>query len=276
MVEIQEEAKVAQSETIVPAAPSDKATSETQSDKTPELAPLPEEAKTKRTRIKKVAETTETATEKKEEQPKAAEAPKPKFDFKIFGRWSADVQVVDLGLKPYLNLTAYYVPYTAGRTVEKQFWKSKKSIVERLMARLMVSGHKGKKHYWTSNVNTGKITTQYKIIKKTFELIEQRTKKNPIEVLVRAFEVGSPKEGIATIEYGGVRYPKSADLAPQRRVDLALRWMTQGSFIASRKGKKAIWEALADEIMGTAAGDQSKSNCLAKKLEIERQAGASR
>jgi small subunit ribosomal protein S7 len=242
-----------------------------------------EETKPKRVRVKKGQETkpegietkpeiqTPVKTEVKQEVPQ-----KPKFDFKVFGRWSMDIQVFDQGLKPYLNLTGYYVPYTAGRTIEKQFWKSKKSIVERLMAKLMVTGHKGKKHLWTSNYNTGKTPTQYKIIKKTFEIIEQRTKKNPIEVLVRALEVGSPKEGIATIEYGGVRYPKAADLAPQRRIDLALRWMTQGAFTSSHKGKKHIWDALADELVGTASGDPQKSHCLAKKLELERQAGASR
>ena len=201
---------------------------------------------------------------------------KSKFNFKLFGKWPWDVQVLDLGLKPYINLTPFYVPYSAGRAIKKQFWKSKKSIVERLMLKLMVTGHKAKKHYWTSGVQPGKLSTQYGLVKKTFEIIEQKTKKNPIEVFVRAIETGSPAEGIATIEYGGVRYHKAADLAPQRRVDLVLRWMTQGAFAGSRKNKRHVWEALADEIIGTANNDQVKSNSLAKKLELERQAAANR
>ena len=76
------------------------------------------------------------------------------------------------------------------------------------MNKMMVSGHRGKKHVRTSHHQTGKSAKIYKLTKEAFEIIEKRTNKNPVEVLVRAIEKGSPKEGIATIEYGGVRYPK--------------------------------------------------------------------
>ncbi|MFH0869037.1 MAG: hypothetical protein V1839_02315 [archaeon] len=216
----------------------------------------------------------------KKESPKPKEVikveKKHKFNFKIFGRWSTDFPIMDQGLKPYLNIAPYYMPFSAGRSIKKQFWKSKKSIIERLMGKLLVPGHKGKKHVFTSGVQGGKTATVYKIIKKTFEIVETKTKKNPVEVFVRALEVGSPREGVATIEYGGVRYPKAADLAPQRRIDLALRWMTQGAFMSSRKNKKHIWDALAEEIIVTANNDVSKSMCITKRLELERQASASR
>ena len=207
--------------------------------------------------------------------PKVEPFPNYRQNIKLFGRWSPIVEVKDQGLKPYINLNPVLVPYTAGRTIKKQFWKSKKSIVERLAAKLMIAGHKGKKHYWTSNINTGKIATQYRLIIQTFDAIEKKTKKNPLEVLVRALEQGTPREGVATIEYGGVRYPKAADMAPQRRIDLALRWIVQSAFMSSRKHKKMMFDALADEIIATAAGD-AKSSCITKKTELERQAAASR
>jgi len=200
---------------------------------------------------------------------------KPKLDLKLFGRWSTDIDVIDISLRPYMNLSPMHVAYSAGRNIKKQFWKSKKSIVERLFGKLMIPGHKGKKHYWTSGPATGQINTQYRIVKKTFEIIESKTKKNPVEVFIRAIEKGSPTEGIASIEYGGVRYHKAADLSPQRRIDLALRWMTQGAFQKSRKNKRKVWEALADEIMLAAQGD-AKSNTVAKGVELQRQAQASR
>ncbi|MEK6807486.1 MAG: hypothetical protein AABX75_00500 [Nanoarchaeota archaeon] len=212
-----------------------------------------------------------------EEKAKQEEARKQKFaHLKIFNRWPLDVVVNDLGLRNYINLNPIIVPWTAGRNIKKQFWKSRKSIVERLMLKLMVAGHKGKKHFRTSNTNTGKLATQYNTIKKAFEIIETKTKKNPVEVLVRALENGAPREGVATIEYGGVRYPKAADMAPQRRIDLCLRWMTQAAFGHSAKGKKHVWEALADEIIGTSNNDSQKSNAIAKKMDVERQSGASR
>ncbi|MGB9675054.1 MAG: 30S ribosomal protein S7 [Candidatus Nanoarchaeia archaeon] len=194
---------------------------------------------------------------------------------KLFGRWSFDVEVRDPGLKPYINLIPIFTPYTAGRTIKKQFWKSKKNIVERLIGKLMVPGHKGKKHYWSSKRIPGMLPTQYKIIRDAFERIEKKTNKNPIEILVRAIEASAPCEGIATIEYGGVRYPKAADMAPQRRIDLALRWIVQGAFLASRKNKKSMSDALAEELIATANGDP-KSNGIVKKTELERQAMGSR
>jgi len=217
---------------------------------------------------------------KKEEkvEKKIEDEKKPSFKFKLFDKWDVNVEVLDPGLKQYITLSPVLVPYSAGRNVGKQFHKSKKNIVERLMNKLYVAGHKGKKHWRTSGHNTGKISTVYKIVKKAFEIIEERTKKNPVEVLIRAIEIGSPREGIATIEYGGMRYPKAVDLAPQRRIDLALRWITQGAYAASAAAgtKKAIWQTLADEIIATANNDTSKSNCIQKKTELERQAAASR
>jgi small subunit ribosomal protein S7 len=255
---------------------------------TPTLAPTPAPQAPAKEPPKEIIVTIEpkaTAKPKKRvtkkkvvvEESKTAALPFPDYrkNIKLFNRWDTNIEVKDLGLKNYINLTPVFVPYTAGRTIKKQFWKTKKSIVERLTAKLMVAGHRGKKHYWTSNINTGKITTQYRVIIATFETIERKTKKNPVEVLVRALEQGTPREGVATIEYGGVRYPKAADMAPQRRVDLALRWMVQGAFIASRKHKKSMADALADEIMAAAAGDV-KSVCVGKRSELERQAGASR
>ncbi len=229
-----------------------------------EIAPKP---KIKRVRKPKAEKKTEEKIEK----------PLPDFraNMKLFGRWPITVEIKDAGLKPYINITPVQIPYSAGRAIKKQFWKSKKSIIERLATKLMVAGHKGKKHYWTSNVNTGKSSTHFKILFNAFSEIEKKTGRNPVEVLVRAIEACAPREGIATIEYGGVRYPKAADLAPQRRIDLCLRWIVQGAFLASLKGKKHMQDTLADELIATAAGDP-KANAMSKKTDLERQSAASR
>ncbi len=200
------------------------------------------------------------------------------FSFKAFGRWdTTGIQVSDPGLKKYITLTPVLVPFTAGRFTEKQFWKSKKPIIERLVNRIMVSGHKRKKHFRTSGTFSGKKHLAYRITKEAFEVIEERTKKNPVEVFVKAVEKGSPREGLITIEYGGRPYPKAVDLSPQKRIDLVLRWMTQGAFhtSASSKAKKTVARALAEEIMLTYDND-NKSNCISHKIDLERQAQASR
>ena len=70
----------------------------------------------------------------------------------------------------------------------------------------------------------------YDIVEKALRLIEARTKENPIKVFVKALENAAQREEIITIEYGGARYPKAVECAPQRCVDIALKHMAQGSY----------------------------------------------
>ncbi len=197
-------------------------------------------------------------------------------EIKAFNRWdTSDIKVDDVGLKDYIVLAPRIVPRTGARYAGNRFHKSKVFIVERFMNKIMVPGHKSKKHFKSSSHITGKASKAYDITEKVFRVIETRTKENPIKVFVKALENASQREEIITIEYGGARYPKSVECAPQRRVDLALRHMTQGSYHKSFNSKKMIEECLADEIIN-AYKLSSASNAIAKKLEVERQADASR
>lgn len=198
-------------------------------------------------------------------------------NFKIFNRWdTAGIVVSDMGLKRYINLKPVLVPKTHGRDTKIRFHKSNKPIVERLIGKIMVPGHiKKHKHKRTSGHCCGKGARAYKIAEKAFEIIEQQTKKNPIEIFVKAIENVAPREEITAIEYGGARYAQTVDCAPQRRVDLALRMFVWGAYEKSFNKKTKFHEALADEIMKAAAMDQ-KSYALAKRLELERQADSSR
>ncbi len=194
----------------------------------------------------------------------------------MFNRWDIEgVKVIDAGLQAYINLEPRIIPRTGGRNVKTQFGKTKASIVERLMNKLMVPGHKGKKHRITSGRAGGKAVRAYKIVEKAFLIIEQQTKKNPIEVLIKAIENAAPREEVNTIEYGGAVYPQPVEMSPQRRVDFALRLMTQGAYQKSFNAKKKIEETLAEEII-RAYNCDNKSVAIAKKLEIERQTDASR
>ncbi len=197
-------------------------------------------------------------------------------ELKIFDRWETNhIKVTDLGLQDYINIKPIIVPRTCGRNVGTQFWKSKYNIVERLINKLMIPGHKGKKHKISSGRCGGKAITAYHIVEKTFLIIERKTNKNPVEVFVKALENAAPREEITTIEYGGARYPKAVECSPQRRIDVALRLMVQGSYANSYGKKKSIEDALSDEIIKAYNMDQT-SISIGKKLEIERQSDASR
>ncbi|MFH1332030.1 MAG: 30S ribosomal protein S7 [archaeon] len=195
---------------------------------------------------------------------------------KLFNKWEIEgIKVQDAGLQAYINLEPIIIPRTAGRSVRSQFGKTKVSIVERLMNKIMTPGHRGKKHKITSGHCGGKAARAYRIVEKAFTIVEQQTKKNPIEVLVKAIENAAPREEINTLEYGGAVYPQPVEMAPQRRVDFALRLMTQGAYQKSFNAKKKIQETLAEEII-RAYNCDNKSVAIAKKLEIERQTDASR
>lgn len=198
------------------------------------------------------------------------------IDIKVFNKWETkEIHVEDAGLRDYITLNPRIVPRTGGRNFGVRFNKSKTFIVERLMNRIMNSGHKGKKHFKSSGNKTGKANHAYEIIEEVFRRIEQRTKQNPIAVFVKALENAAPREEIVTIEYGGARYPKAVECAPQRRVDLVLRLMVQGAFHSRFNKKKSMIDSLTDEIMA-AYNNSNSSLAISKKLEFERQADASR
>ncbi|MFH0868193.1 MAG: 30S ribosomal protein S7 [Candidatus Woesearchaeota archaeon] len=195
---------------------------------------------------------------------------------KAFNRWGVEgIQVDDLGLQSYITLKPRIVPKTGARYAKNRFHKSKIFIVERLINKIMVPGHKSKKHFKTSSHITGKANKASSIVENVFELIEKQTKENPIKVFVKALENAAQREEIITIEYGGARYPKALECAPQRRVDTTLRYMAQGAYHKSFNSKKSIETCLAEEIIN-AYRLNAASNAISKKLEVERQADASR
>ncbi|MBD3259271.1 30S ribosomal protein S7, partial [Candidatus Woesearchaeota archaeon] len=191
-----------------------------------------------------------------------------KMDAKIFNRWdTTGIQVKDPGLVRYITLTPVIVPKTGARYVNSRFHKSEINIVERLINKMMVTGHKGKKHTITSGHHTGKAHKVLEIVENALDLVEKKTKKNPVEVLVKAIENSAPREEIITIEYGGARYPKAVECAPQRRVDIVLRLFSQGAYAKSFNKKKKTYEALADEIVA-AYNQSNQSMAVSKKMEM--------
>ena len=84
---------------------------------------------------------------------------------KAFNRWDVEgVIVEDPGLKRYITLEPRIVPKTGAKYAGNRFHKSKAFIVERLINKVMVAGHKSKKHFKTSGWNTGKATTAYQLV----------------------------------------------------------------------------------------------------------------
>ncbi len=197
------------------------------------------------------------------------------INFKIFDLYDiSGIEVKDPGLKSAINLEPKLLIKSHGRNVQR-FGQTRVNIVERLMNRLSAAGHRGKKHKIIKSSSTGKYSKNMKIVLDAFQLIEKRTGKNPVAVLVQAIENAAPRDEITVIEYGGARYPQAVDVSPIRRVNLVLRWIIHGASDKAFNKKKTITEALAEEII-LASENNGESFAARKKNESEKQADSAR
>jgi len=184
--------------------------------------------------------------------------------FPVFSKYKMDeIKIEDKGLERYMNLETENI-YLGGVYSNKLFVKSKIPIVERLINNLMR----------TENYN-GKKTKAYKAVKGAFEIIDKKTKTNPMQVFIKALENAAPKEETTRLRFGGISVPKAVDVAPQRRLDIAIRNISTGSVNASHKNKKSIEQCLADEIIKASKNDVA-SFAVAKKNDVERVAKSAR
>lgn len=197
------------------------------------------------------------------------------IEFKIFELYDvSEVEVTDPALKPYLNIEPKILLKSQGRNMEK-FAITKVNIIERLANRIAVPGHVGKKHKIMTNWSSGKYSKNMKTVLKALELIEKKTKKNPIQVLVRAIELSSPRDEITVIEQAGAKYPQAVDVSPMRRINLSIRWIIQGAYSKSFGKKSKMADALANEII-LASEENMESYAMKKKNESEKQADSAR
>ena len=186
-------------------------------------------------------------------------------EIKLFGKWNFEgIEVKDPGLKRYISLKPVHVPHSMGRHEHGRFRKAEVNIVERLVNDLMRPGR-----------SAGKKTRAINLVKNAFEIIHLRTGKNPIEILVRAVENSALCEDTTRISYGGVVYHMAVDVSPQRRVDLALRFISEGARKATFGNPRSYEECLAEELV-LAANNDMKSEAIRKRNEMERVARASR
>jgi small subunit ribosomal protein S7 len=197
---------------------------------------------------------------------------------KIFEKYDVStIEVRDPSLRNYICLAT--ATHSHGRHTKRQFGKRFVSIVERLANKLMRGGTGEKalgKVIRTQGSMQGKKTKAIKIVQDAFALIEQKTKKNPVQVLVEALENSAPREDFTRVSYGGVSYQVAVDVSAQRRLDMALRNITLAAIIGAFDEKRTLAEALANEIELAAKNDVNNSFAIKKKDETERMARSAR
>ena len=91
----------------------------------------------------------------------------------LFNKWDiSEVKVTDPGLIRYVNLTALIIPHSCGKFSRQEFNKANMPIVERLINKLMQ----------TEN-NTGKKQLAIRIVRDAFEIVNKKTKRNPLSLI---------------------------------------------------------------------------------------------
>nr|AKC94892.1 putative 30S ribosomal protein S7 [uncultured organism] len=183
----------------------------------------------------------------------------------LFEKWSMDdVQIDDLGLQKYINLRPIIIPHSGGRHSSQRFSKTKLNIVERFTNKLMRPGK-----------NAGKKMMVTNAVEAAFELIYLKTQTNPTQVLVDAVVNAAPREETTRVSYGGVAQHQAVDVAPLRRIDLSLRFLTEGILSSSFSSLRTFPESIADELI-TASRNETSSAGVKKKQELERVAFSAR
>ncbi|KPK47915.1 MAG: 30S ribosomal protein S7 [Dehalococcoidia bacterium SM23_28_2] len=97
----------------------------------------------------------------------------------------------------------------------------------------------------------GKKSTAERIIYNTLDIVEQRTRRNPVEVFEQAIRNAMPILEVRPRRVGGATYQIPLEVRPERQMSLAMRWLLMA--VRGRTGRP-IAERLAAELMDAASG----------------------
>jgi len=116
----------------------------------------------------------------------------------------------------------------------------------------------------------GKKNTAQRVVYGAFDLIAEKTKKDPVEVFEEAMKNVSPTLEVKSKRVGGANYQIPMQVRAERRTQLAFRWL-----ITAARGVKGkpMAEKLANELI---AASQNTGDAVKKKQDVQRMAEANR
>jgi small subunit ribosomal protein S7 len=116
----------------------------------------------------------------------------------------------------------------------------------------------------------GKKSVAQSILYKSFEIVENKTKKDPLEIFQKALENVKPAVEVKSRRVGGSTYQIPHEVRPARRQVLSIRWIIN---FARARGEKTMAAKLAGEIMDAANG---RGATIKKKDDTHRMAEANK
>src|SRR5262245_10923534 len=116
----------------------------------------------------------------------------------------------------------------------------------------------------------GKKSVAEGIVYGAFDVIQSRYKEEPLEVFRKALDAVKPRVEVKSRRVGGATYQVPVEVRPERRVALAMRWITT---YARDRGEKTMTERLAAELVEAAQG---RGNAVKKKDDTHKMADANK
>ncbi|HHH41382.1 MAG TPA: 30S ribosomal protein S7 [Chloroflexi bacterium] len=116
----------------------------------------------------------------------------------------------------------------------------------------------------------GKKSIATRIVYDAFDIIQERTKRDPLEVFEQAMKNTMPVLEVKPRRVGGSTYQVPVEVPPHRQVSLAMRWLVQA---ARARSGKSMAEKLANELMDAARGHGA---AVKKREDTHRMAEANR
>ena len=119
-------------------------------------------------------------------------------------------------------------------------------------------------------MSDGKKSTALGLLYKSFDLIEQRAKRNPLDVFEDALKNVMPQVEVKARRVGGSTYQVPMPVDSRRQLTLAMRWLLAAS---RSRGGRSMSEKLAAELMDAARGQGA---AVKKRDDTHRMADANR
>jgi small subunit ribosomal protein S7 len=116
----------------------------------------------------------------------------------------------------------------------------------------------------------GKKSTAQRVLYDAFDMVEERSKRDPIEIFEQALRNATPVLEVKPRRVGGSTYQVPVEVSPDRALSLAMRWLLAS---ARARGGRSMSEKLAAEFMDAANGQGS---AIKKKEDTHRMAEANR
>ena len=119
-------------------------------------------------------------------------------------------------------------------------------------------------------MKSGKKTIAQKIVYDAFEIIKEKTKKEPLEIFKLAIENASPLLEVKPKRIGGATYQVPMEVRGERKLALATKWILDAA--RGKKGKPMA-EKLAEELI---LASKNEGNAMKKKADTHRMAEANK